>query len=122
MSLTPRQRALISFLAEPHPYPPTFREIGDAVGLSSSSSVAHQVRALTRAKILRPRDCDGRRRVVLADDIRVVDGEVYRIHTTAGISEEDLRVSLHWVAAGVKPSESLDAIRARLNNPREDTP
>jgi SOS-response transcriptional repressor LexA len=122
MSLTPRQQAIVCFLAEPRPYPPTFQELGDAVGLSSTSSVNHQVRTLTAARILKPRRELGRRSLALADDIRVVGGEVYRIHTTAGITEEDLRVSLHWVAAGVKPREALEDIRARLNHPRKDTP
>ncbi|MFE4514727.1 transcriptional repressor LexA [Kitasatospora sp. NPDC056783] len=47
--LTDRQRAVLafleSFLAE-HGYPPAMREIGKAVGLSSTSSVSHQLRRL----------------------------------------------------------------------------
>ena len=41
-ALNPRQRQIIEFLREharTHAYPPTVREIGLAVGLSSSSTV-----------------------------------------------------------------------------------
>lgn len=44
--LTPRQRKILEFITTTtakRGYPPSVREIGDAVGLSSSSSVAHQL-------------------------------------------------------------------------------
>ena len=47
--LTKRQRLVLEFLRdeiERRGYPPSMREIGDAVGLSSVSSVAHQLRSL----------------------------------------------------------------------------
>ena len=47
--LTKRQRLVLEFLREEierRGYPPSMREIGDAVGLSSVSSVAHQLRTL----------------------------------------------------------------------------
>jgi repressor LexA len=47
--LTARQQLILNFLSETmenRGYPPTVREIGDAVGLTSSSSVAHQLKAL----------------------------------------------------------------------------
>jgi len=47
--LTNRQRLVLEFLRdeiERRGYPPSMREIGDAVGLSSVSSVAHQLRTL----------------------------------------------------------------------------
>jgi len=47
--LTPRQRKVLMFLRdeiEKRGYPPSMREIGAAVGLTSTSSVAHQLRAL----------------------------------------------------------------------------
>ena len=49
--LTPRQRRVLEFLREEiekRGYPPSMREIGAAVGLTSSSSVAHQLRTLER--------------------------------------------------------------------------
>ncbi|MBC7630484.1 transcriptional repressor LexA [Aeromicrobium sp.] len=47
--LTTRQRKVLEFLRdeiEMRGYPPSMREIGAAVGLTSTSSVAHQLRAL----------------------------------------------------------------------------
>src|SRR4030088_2412137 len=47
--LNPRQREILEFLrnhARIHAYPPTVREIGQAVGLSSSSTVQNQLNAL----------------------------------------------------------------------------
>ncbi|AWB92694.1 transcriptional repressor LexA [Aeromicrobium chenweiae] len=47
--LTARQRKVLEFLRdeiETRGYPPSMREIGAAVGLTSTSSVAHQLRAL----------------------------------------------------------------------------
>jgi repressor LexA len=47
--LTPRQQRILAVLresVETRGYPPSIREIGDLVGLASSSSVAHQLRVL----------------------------------------------------------------------------
>ncbi|MGH3497148.1 MAG: transcriptional repressor LexA [Nocardioidaceae bacterium] len=47
--LTPRQRRVLEFIRssiESRGYPPSIREIGQAVGLTSSSSVAHQLKGL----------------------------------------------------------------------------
>ena len=47
--LTQRQQEIWDYLVEyvdRHGYPPTVREIGEKVGLTSSSSVAHQLRTL----------------------------------------------------------------------------
>ncbi|MGH3414519.1 MAG: transcriptional repressor LexA [Marmoricola sp.] len=47
--LTPRQQRILNTLRESierRGYPPSIREIGDTVGLASSSSVAHQLRVL----------------------------------------------------------------------------
>lgn len=49
--LTTRQQKILVFLREmieTHGYPPSMREIGVAVGLASTSSVAHQLRVLER--------------------------------------------------------------------------
>lgn len=49
LGLTARQRRILAFLKdaiEQRGYPPSIREIGEAVGLASSSSVAHQLRTL----------------------------------------------------------------------------
>lgn len=54
--LTPRQRRILDTIAEAirrRGYPPSMREIGDAVGLQSPSSVSHQLGALERKGYLR---------------------------------------------------------------------
>ncbi|MDA8370563.1 MAG: transcriptional repressor LexA [Nocardiopsaceae bacterium] len=54
--LTARQQSVLSCIhryVRQHGYPPSIREIGDAVGLSSPSSVAHQLKVLQRKGYLR---------------------------------------------------------------------
>ncbi len=49
LGLTPRQRRVLAVIrdsVESRGYPPSMREIGISVGLTSSSSVAHQLRVL----------------------------------------------------------------------------
>ncbi|MBY0441322.1 MAG: transcriptional repressor LexA [Mycobacteriaceae bacterium] len=55
-ALTPRQRTILEVIrasVTSRGYPPSIREIGDAVGLTSTSSVAHQLRTLERKGYLR---------------------------------------------------------------------
>ncbi|GAA4809990.1 transcriptional repressor LexA [Nocardioides caeni] len=54
--LTPRQQRILAHIKdsiEKRGYPPSMREIGQAVGLTSSSSVAHQLRALEEKGFLK---------------------------------------------------------------------
>jgi repressor LexA len=54
--LTERQRTILDVIrasVSTRGYPPSIREIGDAVGLTSTSSVAHQLRTLERKGYLR---------------------------------------------------------------------
>lgn len=74
--LTPRQRRIMEFVrtwGEEHGYPPSVREIGQAVGLVSPSSVAYQLKALERKGYLRrdpnrPRAVDARIATERVDD------------------------------------------------------
>ncbi|QCB95334.1 transcriptional repressor LexA [Cellulomonas shaoxiangyii] len=74
--LTARQRLVLDTIrasVEARGYPPSMREIGDAVGLTSPSSVKHQLTALERKGFLRrdphrPRAIE----VVQPDDARTV--------------------------------------------------
>jgi repressor LexA len=55
-TLTPRQRTILDVIrasVSSRGYPPSIREIGDAVGLTSTSSVAHQLRTLERKGYIR---------------------------------------------------------------------
>ncbi|MBF6329648.1 transcriptional repressor LexA [Nocardia transvalensis] len=74
--LTVRQRKVLEVIRESvseRGYPPSIREIGDAVGLTSTSSVAHQLRALERKGYLR-RDPNRPRAV----DVRGLDETAVR--------------------------------------------
>jgi repressor LexA len=54
--LTPRQRKVLEVISdsvERRGYPPSMREIGEAVGLTSTSSVAHQLATLQKKGFLR---------------------------------------------------------------------
>jgi repressor LexA len=71
-SLTQRQRQVLEVIrawVERFGYPPSVREIGEAVGLTSTSSVSHQLRSLQRKGYLR-RDANRPRAVgVLAANV-----------------------------------------------------
>ncbi len=94
--LTPRQRLVLETIrssVEQRGYPPSMREIGEAVGLTSPSSVKHQLTALERKGYLR-RDPNRPRaiEVVHPDDSRSIaawageqSGE-----TAGGFGEEQL--------------------------------
>jgi repressor LexA len=72
MELSNRQRQIVQYIlqhTETHGYPPTVREIGEAVGLSSSSTVHAHLRALEQVGLIR-------RDAVLTRAIRVVAGNV----------------------------------------------
>ena len=67
--LTPRQRKVLEVIrdsVERRGYPPSVREIGEAVGLTSTSSVAHQLTVLQKKGFLR-RDANRPRAV----DVRI---------------------------------------------------
>src|SRR5699024_700242 len=54
-ALTPRQKSVLMHIhdtVKDRGYPPSIREIGDAVGLQSTSSVAHQLRTLEKKGFL----------------------------------------------------------------------
>ncbi|TLF79700.1 transcriptional repressor LexA [Nocardia cyriacigeorgica] len=64
-------------------YPPSIREIGDAVGLTSTSSVAHQLRTLERKGYLR-RDPNRPRAV----DVRGLDEAVRAVTSLSAVGAE----------------------------------
>ncbi|WP_229718576.1 transcriptional repressor LexA [Nocardia jinanensis] len=79
MDLTVRQRKVLEVIRSSvnlRGYPPSIREIGDAVGLNSTSSVAHQLRTLERKGYLR-RDPNRPRAV----DVRGMDEAVRSVTT-----------------------------------------
>jgi repressor LexA len=77
-TLTERQRTILDVIrtsVTTRGYPPSIREIGDAVGLTSTSSVAHQLRTLERKGFLR-RDPNRPRAV----DVRAADDAAHAPH------------------------------------------
>ncbi len=72
LSLTERQRDIIDAIQRNlkiHGFPPSFREIGEAVGLRSPSSVKHQLRALEEKGILRISANKGRAIEIIDDSV-----------------------------------------------------
>lgn len=85
--LTVRQRKVLEVIrssVDERGYPPSIREIGDAVGLTSTSSVAHQLRALERKGYLR-RDPNRPRAV----DVRGLDEAVRSVTTLPAAAAGD---------------------------------
>ncbi len=85
VGLTPRQRKVLEVIrdwVERFGYPPSVREIGDAVGLTSTSSVHHQLRTLERKGYLR-RDPHRTRAV----DVRGPDDVAADEPDTAAVAE-----------------------------------
>jgi repressor LexA len=79
-TLTPRQRTILEVIRSSvttRGYPPSIREIGDAVGLTSTSSVAHQLRTLERKGYLR-RDPNRPRAVDVRGADDTVDGTAHQ--------------------------------------------
>lgn len=84
--LTDRQRRVLEVIRDSvaeRGYPPSIREIGDAVGLNSTSSVAHQLRTLERKGFLR-RDPNRPRAV----DVRGLD-EIEPAATVVSVADAD---------------------------------
>jgi repressor LexA len=81
--LTPRQQRVLTHIKEcidKRGYPPSMREIGEAVGLTSSSSVAHQLKVLEQKGFIkrdphRPRALEVFRPEVLAARRAMSSGE-----------------------------------------------
>lgn len=99
--LTPRQRRVLETIresVESRGYPPTMREIGEAVGLASPSSVKHQLMALERKGFLR-RDPNRPRAMEVV--YPAGSAESARTRTPGSVSSAEA----HW---GAVPSVSED--------------
>jgi repressor LexA len=48
-----KRQAILQFLKQPHTFPPTIREIGEAVGLRSSSTVYVHLRSLEKEGLIK---------------------------------------------------------------------
>ena len=119
--LTERQRTILNVIRASvtnRGYPPSIREIGDAVGLTSTSSVAHQLRTLERKGYLR-RDPNRPRAV----DVRGADDAMAAVPATevAGsdaLPEPTFVPVLGRIAAG-GPIPAEEAVEDVFPLPRE---
>ena len=118
--LTERQRTILEVIrasVTTRGYPPSIREIGDAVGLTSTSSVAHQLRTLERKGFLR-RDPNRPRAV----DVRGVDDAatpvVTDVHGSDALPEPTFVPVLGRIAAG-GPILAEEAVEDVFPLPRE---
>jgi repressor LexA len=119
--LTERQRTILEVIrasVTSRGYPPSIREIGDAVGLTSTSSVAHQLRTLERKGYLR-RDANRPRAV----DVRGPEDAQARLVRTevAGsdaLPEPTFVPALGRIAAG-GPILAEEAVEDVFPLPRE---
>lgn len=118
-SLTERQRTILNVIrasVTSRGYPPSIREIGDAVGLTSTSSVAHQLRTLERKGYLR-RDPNRPRAV----DVRGADDTPTPVTDVAGsdaLPEPTFVPVLGRIAAG-GPILAEEAVEDVFPLPRE---
>jgi repressor LexA len=106
-SLTARQRAVLDFIpayTAEHGYPPTVREIGEAVGLNSSASVQELLGVLvTKGPIRRT---TGANRGIVVVGTQPVDQDLR--DAAALVTDAALRTARPW------KRERLDAIATEL--------
>jgi repressor LexA len=120
-SLTERQRTILNVIRESvttRGYPPSIREIGDAVGLTSTSSVAHQLRTLERKGFLR-RDPNRPRAVdVRGSEESTVTAPVTEVAGSDALPEPTYVPVLGRIAAG-GPILAEEAVEDVFPLPRE---
>jgi repressor LexA len=120
--LTERQRTILDVIrasVTTRGYPPSIREIGDAVGLTSTSSVAHQLRTLERKGYLR-RDPNRPRAVDVrgADDATVRPPVLTEVAGSDALPEPTFVPVLGRIAAG-GPILAEEAVEDVFPLPRE---
>jgi len=116
--LSARQQRILNMIrdwVDEHGYPPTMREIGAAVGLSSPSTVAHHLKTLEELGYLR-RDARGSRAVDVRSPSAAADVRVPVLGTIAAgapiLAEENVEEQLNLPASLVGQG-SLFALRVR---------
>ncbi|WP_137724795.1 transcriptional repressor LexA [Prescottella subtropica] len=119
--LTDRQRRVLEVIrasVADRGYPPSIREIGDAVGLTSTSSVAHQLRTLERKGFLR-RDPNRPRAVDVRGLDNVVQAAVPSGATAAGDLPDPTFVPVLGRIAAGGPILAEEAVEDVFPLPRE---
>ncbi len=118
--LTERQRTILEVIrtsVTTRGYPPSIREIGDAVGLTSTSSVAHQLRTLERKGYLR-RDPNRPRAVDVRGADDMVTPAVTEVAGSDALPEPTYVPVLGRIAAG-GPILAEEAVEDVFPLPRE---
>jgi repressor LexA len=122
--LSPRQRDVLDFISSTlaqRGLPPTYREIGDALGIASTNGVADHVKALVRKGYLK-KDRDGAARgIQLTEKAGPAQrGDVVSVpivgHVAAGmpiLADENYEMSLHLDASMVPATGRTFALRVR---------
>jgi repressor LexA len=110
--LTERQRQILDFIQEAlknRGFPPTIREIGEACGLTSPSSVSHQLAALEKKGFLK-RDPKSPRAI----DIAVIEGSGEFSIDQANLPTPNYVPLLGQIAAGgpILAQESVESVYA----------
>ena len=120
-ALTPRQRTILEVIrasVTSRGYPPSIREIGDAVGLTSTSSVAHQLRTLERKGYLR-RDPNRPRAVdVRGTDDTAKTSPITEVSGSDNLPEPTFVPVLGRIAAGI-PILAEECVEDVFPLPRE---
>jgi repressor LexA len=119
-TLTERQRTILDVIrasVSTRGYPPSIREIGDAVGLTSTSSVAHQLRTLERKGYLR-RDANRPRAVDVRGADDVMTPPVTEVAGSDALPEPTYVPVLGRIAAG-GPILAEEAVEDVFPLPRE---
>ncbi len=119
-ALTARQRRILAIIAEAvasRGYPPSIREIGDAVGLASPSSVAHQLTVLERKGFIR-RDPRLPRAMEVLQPAPAAAAPVVQMPEDAGTPQPAYVPVLGRIAAG-GPILAEQSVEAMFPLPRE---
>nr|WP_232832226.1 transcriptional repressor LexA [Nocardiopsis sp. FIRDI 009] len=118
--LTARQQSVLNCIqryVRERGFPPSIREIGDAVGLSSPSSVAHQLKVLQRKGYLH-RDQNRPRAVELRTPGRSAPTQVDPVEFTADASRAAAVPLVGRIAAG-GPILAEESVEDVLSLPRQ---
>jgi repressor LexA len=108
--LSPRQRQILDYIVqhiESHGYPPTVREIGEAVNLSSSSTVHAHLRNLEDAGLIK-------REAILTRAIKIVAGS-----TTSFKPKKVVSLPIVGQVAAGKPTLAVEDIEDTFPVPQE---
>lgn len=120
--LTDRQRDIVAAIADLTArlgYPPTFREIAQAVGTTSTATVALSVRRLRDAEVLRPAPTHNRC-VSLAPDVVVSrDRKIARVVWAETLGPVPRRITQntpgHITAEGARIANDLEGVDGMTN-------